>query len=311
MRWDGSCHCYTRVFFHARQLYYQSGKGPLSCPAARTGGTCCIQAGSSLQPSCAATARCLLLPCHKPRQPERASPTPVWVSPRVPDCLGPPMQHGDPFNIFENVFGGMGGGQRMHFQFGGGGMGGMGGMGGGENGKSCGSVADAGMRGHASTCTLSAPALQLLGRLAEPFECSIGPPVLFYEAQPSHMPCLQAWAAAEGGARVQVFMTTTRLCRWGELCRDSVPWSLRVWWGLRYPSCPCCHYDACQSTARCVPPVRAPGTAPHVSACPVQCLSHHVHVMSRTCIRVCLCAHACLCTPGALTCSPPHLERRI
>jgi hypothetical protein len=40
-----------------------------------------------------------------------------------------PLQHGDPFNIFENVFGGGGGGggQRMHFQFGGGG----GGFGGG------------------------------------------------------------------------------------------------------------------------------------------------------------------------------------
>lgn len=32
------------------------------------------------------------------------------------------FQHGDPFNIFENVFGmGGGGGQRMHFNFGGGG----------------------------------------------------------------------------------------------------------------------------------------------------------------------------------------------
>jgi hypothetical protein len=42
-------------------------------------------------------------------------------------ALAPPAQHGDPFNIFENVFGGGGGGQRMHFQFGGGG----GGFGGG------------------------------------------------------------------------------------------------------------------------------------------------------------------------------------
>ncbi|KAI7835464.1 hypothetical protein COHA_010639 [Chlorella ohadii] len=41
------------------------------------------------------------------------------------------FQHGDPFNIFETVFGGGGGGQRMHFQFQqGGGMGG--GMGGGR-----------------------------------------------------------------------------------------------------------------------------------------------------------------------------------
>jgi hypothetical protein len=38
----------------------------------------------------------------------------------------PVAQHGDPFNIFETVFGG-GGGQRVRFQFGGGG----GGMGGG------------------------------------------------------------------------------------------------------------------------------------------------------------------------------------
>ncbi|KAL4447472.1 hypothetical protein ABPG75_004691 [Micractinium tetrahymenae] len=48
------------------------------------------------------------------------------------------FQHGDPFNIFETVFGGMGGGmgggQRMHFQFGGGGMGGMGGGTGGMGG---------------------------------------------------------------------------------------------------------------------------------------------------------------------------------
>lgn len=43
------------------------------------------------------------------------------------------FQHGDPFNIFETVFGGGGGGQRMHFQFQHGGMGGgMGGMGGGR-----------------------------------------------------------------------------------------------------------------------------------------------------------------------------------
>ncbi|EFN59909.1 hypothetical protein CHLNCDRAFT_132941 [Chlorella variabilis] len=50
------------------------------------------------------------------------------------------FQHGDAFNIFETVFGGMGGGggQRMHFQFGGGGGGmggGFGGMGGGHGGQ--------------------------------------------------------------------------------------------------------------------------------------------------------------------------------
>eukprot|EP00887_Chlorella_sp_A99_P002994 scaffold9.g2994.t1 len=43
------------------------------------------------------------------------------------------FQHGDPFNIFETVFGGMGGsgGQRVRFQFGGGGGGGFPGGGGG------------------------------------------------------------------------------------------------------------------------------------------------------------------------------------
>ncbi|PSC75035.1 domain containing [Micractinium conductrix] len=49
------------------------------------------------------------------------------------------FQHDDPFNIFENVFGGgMGGGQRMHFQFGGGGMGGGMGGGGGQRRESAG-----------------------------------------------------------------------------------------------------------------------------------------------------------------------------
>lgn len=51
------------------------------------------------------------------------------------------FQHGDPFNIFENVFGGGGGGgqQRMHFQFGGGGGGGGGGgRGGGQRRESAG-----------------------------------------------------------------------------------------------------------------------------------------------------------------------------
>jgi protein disulfide-isomerase-like protein len=46
------------------------------------------------------------------------------------------FQHGDPFNVFETVFGGGmgGGGQRMHFRFGGGGGGGGGGHNGGFGG---------------------------------------------------------------------------------------------------------------------------------------------------------------------------------
>ena len=56
-----------------------------------------------------------------------------WRRPRASRCRcsAPSFafcsQHGDPFNIFETVFGGGGGGQRMHFQFQQGG-----GMGGGE-----------------------------------------------------------------------------------------------------------------------------------------------------------------------------------
>jgi hypothetical protein len=57
-----------------------------------------------------------------------------WVQVSTFQCLLCSVQHGDAFNIFENVFGGGMGGQRMHFQFGGGGMGGGGRRSGGTAG---------------------------------------------------------------------------------------------------------------------------------------------------------------------------------
>lgn len=140
--------------------------------------------------------------------------------PRSAPSFGSCPQHGDPFNIFETVFGGGGGGQRMHFQFQQGG-----GMGGGEASALL-FVFDSETFGrrlrwwaaaslvtyHAVSCASTLCAAGM-GGMGGGFR-SLFPRL---QVSPCRMACeLQAWAAGGHSERRQASTITMHSCRCGD-----------------------------------------------------------------------------------------------